>query len=685
MQILVVEDNENSRVLLESALAANGYKVASAENGKLALAQAVLHPPDLIISDILMPEMDGYALCQAVRADEQLCGIPFIFYTATYTDPQNEKLAMDFGADKFIVKPMEIDLLLSEIRAVLENEQEKGITSSAKPEKNEFELQKAYSETIARKIEEKVRELEEEKTLLTASEKKYRRLIEVLRDNYFFYALDESGALTYLSPSIVNVLGYSPKEFQSQFPSLIRQADSDTGIMDYTGQSMQGIRQPPYEIEVSHKDGSLHWLEITEEPVLNDKGQVKTVECIAHDITKRIKTQAETKELHTRLNQAQKMEAIGTLAGGIAHDFNNILSAIIGYTELTKMMVAGDEKISGYLNKVMEAGNRAKELVQQILTFSRQAEKELKPVPIKIIIKEALKLLRASLPATIEIKHDLQSNSMVMADPSQIHQLIMNLCVNAGHAMREKGGILEVNLKDVLLDAESLPNFPDVKPGLYLNLTVGDTGEGMSNKVLERIFNPFYSTQERGEGTGMGLSVVHGIVKSYHGAIQAFSDLGRGTTFNIFLPTAETVSGSDEGIDEELPKGTETILFIDDEPSLVEIGEQMLKSLGYSVVSQTSSPGALDLFKAQPERFDLVITDMTMPQMTGDRLAREIFAIRKEMPVILCTGFSHSIAEDKSRHTGISGLLMKPIVRSEIARVVRTALDESKNTDDTQG
>ena len=681
MKILVVEDNEDSRVLLESALEMSGYDVESAENGKLALDRAVLAPPDLIISDILMPEMDGYSLCKAVKANDRLCDIPFMFYTATYTDPENEKLAMDLGADKFVVKPMEIDLLLGEIRAILESTKADKEHTSSTPESglNELELQKDYSRIIAKKLDHKVRQLEEEKDRLAVSEQKYRRLIEALRENYFFYTHDHSGLFTYLSPSITNVLGYSREEFKNHFNEYLTPCDLNNNLKRYTEQSLKGLRQPPFEIEITHKNGNIHRLEITEEPVLTPNGRVITVEGIAHDITQRIKTQEEREKLQKKLVQAQKMEAIGTLAGGIAHDFNNILSAIIGYTELSRLSVSKENEISGYLDSVVQAGHRARELVHQILTFSRQAEKEFKPVLVKAIMKEALKLLRASLPSTIEIKNSIISDSLVMADPTQIHQVIMNLCVNAGHAMRKKGGLLEVELKNVQLEEDFKSQFPDMKPGSYLQLSVGDNGEGMSANVLEQIFDPFFTTKERGEGTGMGLAVVHGIVKSCGGAIYAYSELGEGTNFIIFLPTIERAVDLGSDHEEKNPRGNERILFIDDEPNLAEIGEQMLKSLGYHVVSRTSSLEALKLFQEQSDQFDLVITDMTMPQMTGDKLAREITAIRKDIPVILCTGFSHRIIDDKSRDTGIKGFLMKPIIRSEMAQMVRNVLNEAND------
>ena len=681
MKILIVEDNDNSRVLLESAFSANGYEVESSENGRVALERAVAAPPDLIISDILMPEMDGYTLCRKVKADRRLRDIPFVFYTATYTDPQNEKLAMDLGAAKFVVKPMEIDLLLKDIEAILENSKLNRGTPSSEPSKDELELQKDYSKIIAKKLDAKVRELKGEKDRLAVSEQKYRRLIEAIRGNYFFYTHDESGKFSYISPSITSVLGYSPEEFKIHFTAYLTQRDINKDVVRLAEQGLKGFRRLPYEIEIYDKNGGIHRLEITEVPIMSSDGRVLSVEGIAHDITQRIKTQEEREKLQKRLIQAQKMESIGTLAGGIAHDFNNILSAIIGYTELSKLSTDGESMVTAYLDSIMRAGNRAKELVQQILTFSRQAEKEHKPVSLRLIAKETLKLLRASLPATIEIKQNVISDALVMGDSTQLHQLLMNLCVNAGHAMREKGGMLEVALIDVHLDEDFKSQFPELKPGHYLNLTVGDTGEGMSSEVLERIFDPFFTTKERGEGTGMGLAVVHGIVRSCGGAIYAYSEPGKGTNFNIYLPVIEGAVESDSAAEKSNPRGTERILFIDDEPDLVEIGEQMLKSLGYRVDTRMSSLEALKLFREHSDGFDLVITDMTMPQMTGDKLAGEITAIRKDIPVILCTGFSHQIAENKTLNASIKGLLMKPVVRSELARMVRNVLDAATDAD----
>jgi CheY-like chemotaxis protein len=381
--------------------------------------------------------------------------------------------------------------------------------------------------------------------------------------------------------------------------------------------------------------------------------------------------------MEQRLFQSQKMEAIGTLAGGIAHDFNNILSAVIGYTELLQMNLPANSEEFDYARQIKQAGNRAKDLVQQILTFSRQTEQELKPVEVSTIVKEVIKLLRSSLPTTIEIKHNIQGSSLVMGDSTQLHQILMNLCANAGHAMQEKGGLLTIALQSIDLRTDLMSDQVRLSPGAYVQLTVSDTGHGIPNEYLDRVFDPFFSTKERGEGTGMGLSVVHGIVQSYHGAIHVYSEEGTGSTFKIFLPAIERRTEPEKRQTDDIQRGTGHILFVDDEPILVKMSTSQLETLGYTVSSRTNSLEALALFKKNPGRFDLVITDMTMPKMTGDELAREIKRIRHDIPVILCTGFSSKITPENVHQFDIDAFLMKPIIIQDMAKVVREVMEKN--------
>jgi len=371
------------------------------------------------------------------------------------------------------------------------------------------------------------------------------------------------------------------------------------------------------------------------------------------------------------------MEAIGTLAGGIAHDFNNILSSIIGFTEISMRDVPPGSKLAENLQRVFNSGVRAAELVKQILTFSRQTEHEVKPVQVKPIAEETLKLIRASLPATIEIQQDLRSDSPILADPTQIHQVIMNLCTNAHHAMRETGGKLVVNLNDVELNADITGPYPAMAPGPYVKLTVNDSGHGIAPEIKDRIFDPFYTTKQLDEGTGLGLSVVHGIVLDCGGMLSVDSTPGKGSTFDIFFPIIKSGQDAEIASRASLPTGNERILFVDDEEFHVEMVKQVLEHLGYQVTAKTNSRDALREFRAKPDEFDLVLTDLTMPKMTGDALAKEIRSIRSEMPVILCTGYAGDITPAKAKALGIQDVVMKPAVAEEIAGTVRRALDQA--------
>ena len=380
------------------------------------------------------------------------------------------------------------------------------------------------------------------------------------------------------------------------------------------------------------------------------------------------------KETEGQLLRAQKMEAIGTLAGGIAHDFNNILSAILGYAELSLVVVEKESSLCDYIQQIYTAGERAKDLVQQILTFSRQGDSQMKPAKIGVIIKEALKLLKATLPTTITLQQKITSVSPVLADLTQVHQIIMNLATNAAHAMEEKGGLLSVELTDVNLPPEEIIQDSDLTPGAFVRLRISDTGHGMSSDKLERIFDPFFTTKPPGKGTGLGLSTVHGIVKNHNGSITVSSEPDRGTTVDILFPTAEKEVRVESAGDQVLPSGTECILFVDDEQAITNMSKVMLENLGYKVIAETSSVDALTSFKNQPDEIDVVITDLTMPHMTGLELAREFQRIRPDTPIILCSGYVAKIPVDKAKSMGVQAVVSKPVSRRTIAEVIRGVL-----------
>jgi CheY-like chemotaxis protein len=371
------------------------------------------------------------------------------------------------------------------------------------------------------------------------------------------------------------------------------------------------------------------------------------------------------------------MESIGNLAGGIAHDFNNILASILGFCELALDDAEKGSPMEDNLQEIYVGGMRAKEIIKQILAFARQSDEEVKPTRVDTIVIEALKLIRPSTPTTIEIRQEIASSSLVMGNATQLHQIILNLCTNAAQAMRESGGIMEVSLKDVVI-REDEKNIPaGLKKGKYIELVISDTGCGIAPEHLGLIFDPYFTTKATGEGTGMGLAMVRGLVDSYGGTILVTSTPSIKTVFTIYLPVTSDLDNTSIPEPAEVIRGSESILFVDDEPSLAQMGKRILESLGYSVTSSTSSLEALDLFKAEPNRFALVITDMTMPHMTGDTLAMELKRIKEDIRIILCTGYSNTISPEIAKDIGFNAFSYKPFTKVDLARTVREVLDKA--------
>ncbi len=425
------------------------------------------------------------------------------------------------------------------------------------------------------------------------------------------------------------------------------------------------------EMTIQAKDGSNVQVQLFARII--EVRDVKYIIAIMHDVT-------EQRKLERQVRQAHKMEAIGTLAGGIAHDFNNILSAIVGYAELLRMDAPENTPPRRYLDKILSSADRAKNLVSQILTFSRQSDSSLQSVQPKLIIKEVLKLMRASLPSNIEIQGIMESDAHVLADPTLIHQMVMNLCTNAGTAMQANGGLLTVALTDFQMDAQQAARYDNIKPGPFVSITISDTGGGMPRETVERIFDPFFTTGDTGEGIGMGLSVVHGIVKDRAGEVTVKSEVGKGTQITLLLPAMATPERNALFTPPGKPAtGNEKILLVDDEAFQVDLGTQLLKRLGYRVVALTDCMEALSLFRKQPHDFDLVITDLTMPHMAGDTFARKIMSVRPDAPIILCTGFSDRITEEEVLAMGVKAFMWKPFVISNMAATIRRVLDDAAN------
>jgi PAS domain S-box-containing protein len=513
-----------------------------------------------------------------------------------------------------------------------------------------------------------ITERKEAEEALKESKEKYRLLVDHAHDGIF---IAQGGLIKFQNPKAQEILGCSAHELpETPFNELVH--PEDRRLLPRRQESRYKGEDIPstYSVRITKKPGEELWVQINGVDI-KWEGEPATLNFV-RDITFE-------KRLEAQLLQAQKMEAIGTLAGGIAHDFNNILSSVIGYTELAIEEVSKGGLLHSNLQEVLKAGRRARDLVRQILAFSRQSDQELKPLEISPIIKETLKLLRASLPSTIDIKQHIGANlGTVMTDPTHVNQILMNLCTNAAHAMGENGGILDVSLEKVGNGTDVGVRFAGLSPGPYLKLAVSDNGHGMAPEVKERIFDPYFTTKEKGEGTGLGLAMVHGIVKSHGGTITVYSEPDMGSTFHVYLPIMETETDQETGSEETVPTGSERILFVDDEQPIADIAKQMVEQLGYTVVTRTSSLEALELFRTEPDEFDLVITDMTMPNMTGEELANELMFIRPDIPIILCTGFSRRVTEKKAKAMGIQAFVLKPILKQELAETIRRVLDGTR-------
>jgi PAS domain S-box-containing protein len=400
---------------------------------------------------------------------------------------------------------------------------------------------------------------------------------------------------------------------------------------------------------------------------------------IVHDITARKKAEEEKAALESQLLHAQKMESIGTLSGGIAHDFNNLLGIILGNAELAMDDMPEWHPAKSNFNEIRTASLRARDVVKQLLSFSRKTDPKQRSVKLVQIVEDALKFLRSSTPTSIEIHQRIPNDTddTIFADSTQINQVLINLFTNAAHAMEDTGGVITIGIENIDLDQISATVYPDLPPGSYVKLTVSDTGTGIDHEIKDRIFDPYFTTKEVGKGTGIGLSVVHGIVKSHNGAIFVDSNFGEGTNFSILFPVAEEAAVTETEPANKFPTGNEKILIVDDEESMVDIGRRRLERLGYQVEVRTNPIDALELFRTNPDQFDLVITDMTMPRITGDKLVKDILKIRPDMPTILCTGFSERIDEEKAKEIGIRGYIEKPFDQGTLSRIVRTVLDHS--------
>jgi PAS domain S-box-containing protein len=637
--VLVVDDDLDLCDNLEDILKNEGYEPFSATTCAEGLKLARELRPKVAILDQKLPDGQGTTLLSELK---QLYPDCVCIIMTAYADVDSAVAALEKAAYHYLQKPVHPRKLLGVLAGAFEMIQ--------------LRNQKRLAEAALRK----------EKAFVESA-------LDTLTDAFFVFDLE--GRFIRWNKVLSEVTGYSNDEISSAKPTDLFSGEDVQRVLEAIGQV---VKKGHIRIEASvvTKEGRSVPYEFIGGLLRDDQGNPLSVCAVGRDITERMRVEEEKWKLEVQLQQAQKMEAIGTLAGGIAHDFNNILSAIMGYIQLSYYKTSEPIRLRQYLDKTLKAIYRAKDLTNQILAFSRKSEQEQKPVQVHLIVKEALKLLSASLPSTIETRQNITPESdTILGDATQIHQVLMNLCTNAHHAIGEKGGVLEVTLIPVDLDAEAVALYPDLAPGPYVELTVRDTGHGMDPAAVDRIYDPYFTTKEKDVGTGLGLTVVHGIVKSHGGSIGVSSEPGKGTTFNILFPRLEVGAEEEAKPQEALLVGHERILFVDDEEDLVEIGKQMLEHLGYEFVAEISSIEALKVFRAQSDKFDLVITDQTMPKMAGSELAQELMRIRPDIPIMLCTGYNKVISEEKAKAIGIREFLMKPLDIHDLAKAIRRVLD----------
>ncbi|MGE0083730.1 MAG: response regulator [Desulfococcaceae bacterium] len=645
-EILIVDDRTENLLSMEALLDSPELSIICARTGNDALGLTLDHDFALILLDVQMPDMDGFETAELLRVRQKTRHIPIIFVTAISKEPQHVFRGYEKGAVDYLFKPIRPEILISKVRIFTElYRQRRALEQSTE------QLQEMVS--MLRISEQKLRE----------SEEKYRMLVENAND---VIVILQDGFIRFHNRRAEDLTGYSAEELaRIPFAEHIHPDDREI-VMERHRQRIEGHSPGLYMFRCRNRKGEEIWTEVDAVRIAWDGNPA--ILAILRDVTLQHK-------LEEKMQQTQKMEAIGTLAGGIAHDFNNILGVIMGYTELSLRDIGNTETVKRNLGQVLKASERARELVGQILTFSHRSEQEFKPVNLNPIARETLKLLRASLPRTIEIRQRIHAENLtIFSTPIQIHQILMNLCTNAAHAMEEKGGILEISAEPFNISSDTQWQEHSLVPGDYVRITVSDTGCGIDKSIINKIFDPFFTTKGMGRGTGMGLAVVHGIVKSLKGAVHVDSQPGKGSTFEVFLPRILYKAASEKKGNIHLFTGNGRILFVDDEELLIEVGKQMLERLGYEVECCNDPVNALKIFRKDPAKYDLILSDMTMPRMTGDMLAREMLKIRPDIPIILCTGYSEHMSEEKAKDIGIKTMLLKPLDISRLALVIHQVM-----------
>jgi PAS domain S-box-containing protein len=663
-RILIVDDNETNLYYLQVLLSAHGYVVISARNGAEAFASALATPPDLVLSDILMPVMDGFTLCRRWRKEPRLAAIPFVFCTATYTDPKDRELGLSLGADEFLTKPLEPDVLVKAVRDVLERSKTAEPSPPQMPsEEIDIHLQE-YNRALVRKLEDKLMQLEAANQRLAEA----KDFVHAMLNNSPLpvIAADKQGKITLVNPAFCTTFGYQAWEVEGKSCSETIDppgGDDELSLLQQLSANGGG----PISTQRLRKDGTAIDVELFLSP-LRVRDEMAGLLAIYRDVTQQ-------RKLEDQLRQAQKLEAVGQLAAGVAHDFNNLLSVIVGSCELIRSGADPQSQTYRHAEQIGRACSRATGLIRHLLAFSRRQVLLPQVMDLAAFMEEIKPTLRRLIRADVELLTYVQPRlGRIMADPGQIEQILLNLTSNAEAAM-PNGGRLTIHLSNAKVNETQARGPGSPAPNGYVKLTVSDNGTGMDKATRDRIFEPFFTTKPAGMGTGLGLSSVHGIVEQSGGTIAVSSEPGQGSSFNIYFPRVRSQAPAALPLSETpVSRGSETILVADDEDALRDLTCESLSRLGYHVLSANSANDAVRIIRDAKEQIDLLITDVVMPEMNGLELSEVAWTSRPQMPVLYVSGYETTLVHEQRVSRGRVNFLMKPFTYNQLAAEVRKAL-----------
>jgi two-component system, cell cycle sensor histidine kinase and response regulator CckA len=686
MRVLNVDDRDENRYLLESLLKGNGFEVDTAGNGAEALELLQSGSYDLIISDILMPVMDGFQLCRTVRTDERWRSIPFIFYTATYTGPQDEAFALKIGANRFIQKPCEPSLFMEAVHSVLNSAKDN--FPPPEPPAQDEEVLKLYSERLVRKLEQKMEQLEKEaearkhaEVVLRQNEKKYRSLYNSIRDA--IVVVDRQRVIMDCNQAFVDLFGYSLAEVEGESSLVIYGSEEEFDKLGTILKDYKKVETHLHSANFKKKNGKVFPGEINIFFFKSDEGEIEGFIGLIRDITERTQAEETQRNLESQLMQAQKMESVGRLAGGVAHDYNNMLSVILGYSELILRKLDPSDPLRRDLGEIHKAAVRSMEITRQLLTFARQ--QTIAPVPFDLneAVEKMLKMLRRLIGEDIDLVwHPETGLWPVKMDPSQLDQILANLCVNARDAI-EGVGKITIETERATFDDTYCADHHGFVPGDYVLLAVSDDGCGMEKEIVSKIFEPFFTTKAIGHGTGLGLATVYGIVKQNEGFVSVYSEPGKGTTFKIYLARhTEHSTAVPEERRARMPKGNgETILVVEDEASILRIVKRILEDLGYTALLANSPKQALRLAGKSAGEIDLLLTDVVLPEMNGKELSHLVAEVCPGIRTLFMSGYTADVIAHRGVLEEGVDFIQKPFSRENMAIKIRQALGNDARED----